>query len=275
MERRRLLASLGVEINLIAKDHFGADWYVEVSGAFTSKRPGLVRTDTVRKVLGSASLLSKRGFSPFIVLTTHLPRPGSAGHQWIHEAGPGTIFDIIVLGSKKDFQRLRKYSEIGFDGGALPGWWSEEELSEEATAFDFTASAGIDTISYLSPEGLKVTSFGHYVELLIPSRDRDGRSLDPVQIATVHRDLVKWLADRNGGLFSQQVNGAWLDEQCRQVDENLISVRSWSGSAVESFELEPLIARMLEDLDQESICAIVDGQMLIYSKQPEPVRIPT
>ena len=47
----------GVTINFIAKDADDVEWYFDVSGAFTSTRGGLLRTDTVWKTLGRAHVL--------------------------------------------------------------------------------------------------------------------------------------------------------------------------------------------------------------------------
>lgn len=73
----------GVEVNLVATDAHGERWYFDVSGAFTSTRPGLRRTDTVWKALGKIAVLKQRGVSPdrIVLLSTDLPPRGSAGHH--------------------------------------------------------------------------------------------------------------------------------------------------------------------------------------------------
>src|SRR5207302_1909318 len=48
---------LGVTINFIAEDVTGESWYFDVSGAFTTTRGGLLRTDTLWKSLGRANVL--------------------------------------------------------------------------------------------------------------------------------------------------------------------------------------------------------------------------
>lgn len=74
----------GVEVNLVATDKDGERWYFDVSGAFTSTRPGLRRTDTVWKALGKIAVLRQRPeVSPnrIVLLSTDLPPRGSAGHH--------------------------------------------------------------------------------------------------------------------------------------------------------------------------------------------------
>ena len=50
----------GVTINFIATDADDVEWYFDVSGAFTSTRGGLLRTDTVWKSLGRVRTCSPR-----------------------------------------------------------------------------------------------------------------------------------------------------------------------------------------------------------------------
>lgn len=71
----------GVEVNVIAADGNGDDWAFDVSGAFTSNRAGLKRTDTLWKALGKASVLHvEPSFDlPVVLLTTDRPARASAG----------------------------------------------------------------------------------------------------------------------------------------------------------------------------------------------------
>ncbi|HEY6532251.1 MAG TPA: site-specific DNA-methyltransferase, partial [Acidimicrobiales bacterium] len=71
----------GVEVNFVAADAHGDDWAFDVSGAFTSNRAGLKRTDTLWKALGKAAVLHlDPDFDlPLVLLTTDAPTRGSAG----------------------------------------------------------------------------------------------------------------------------------------------------------------------------------------------------
>ena len=71
----------GVEINVIAADRNGDDWAFDISGAFSSNRAGLKRTDTLWKALGKASVLhvDPTFDMPVVLLTTDAPTRGSAG----------------------------------------------------------------------------------------------------------------------------------------------------------------------------------------------------
>lgn len=70
----------GVEVNFAATDKLGTRWFFDVSGGFTSSRPGLKRTDTLWKALGKALVLHETDPTvPLVLLTTHAPPAKSSG----------------------------------------------------------------------------------------------------------------------------------------------------------------------------------------------------
>jgi site-specific DNA-methyltransferase (adenine-specific) len=104
--------SSGVEINFSAVDRKGRTWYFDVSGAFTSTRPGLRRTDTLWKALGKAAVLreGKLANARLVFLTTDLPPKGSAGDAALR-AGRGTIYhDAVSMLSLQGQARLAEYA---------------------------------------------------------------------------------------------------------------------------------------------------------------------
>ena len=103
----------GVEINFLARDASGNRWFFDVSGGFTSNRPGLRRTDTLWKALGKAAVLnSAYPAARLVLLTTNAPARNSAGDAALSELRGATkaIRDVIVLSSAQDLQRLRGYA---------------------------------------------------------------------------------------------------------------------------------------------------------------------
>ena len=68
-------------INLVALDVVGRPWNFDVTGAFTTTRGGLLRSDSVWKSLGKVSVLTNNAYGadglhgPVVLLTSHLPRP--------------------------------------------------------------------------------------------------------------------------------------------------------------------------------------------------------
>jgi DNA modification methylase len=102
----------GVVINFIATDADDVEWYFDVSGAFTSTRGGLLRTDTVWKSLGRAHVLAQNVKGPIVFLTSHIPRPGSEGDVALRKA-EDIVFDVIEMRSTAGYESLRKYAAGG------------------------------------------------------------------------------------------------------------------------------------------------------------------
>jgi site-specific DNA-methyltransferase (adenine-specific) len=77
----------GVEVTFSVRDVSGRRLLVDCSGAFTSSRPGLQRTDTLWKALGKASVLSSLAERDedgdaevdLVLVSTDLPTPRSTG----------------------------------------------------------------------------------------------------------------------------------------------------------------------------------------------------
>lgn len=110
---------LGIVLNFVATDKSGDDWAFDVSGAFTSSRAGLRRTDTLWKSLAKASVLHESATGlPLVLLTTDAPAKGTAGHQALKVmSGSGKpVFDLIELLNIDDQARLHDYAIDGRPG---------------------------------------------------------------------------------------------------------------------------------------------------------------
>jgi site-specific DNA-methyltransferase (adenine-specific) len=114
-ENKRL--DFGVEVNFAAEDKTGREWLFDVSGAFTSTRAGLQRTDTLWKALGKATVVhNTRAATRYVLLTTDKPTPNSTGGKALKTV-VGTdirakpIYDVIGLRLPEDFDRLCHYAE--------------------------------------------------------------------------------------------------------------------------------------------------------------------
>jgi site-specific DNA-methyltransferase (adenine-specific) len=117
------LRGTGVTINFIATDRDDVTWYFDVSGAFTSTRGGLLRTDTVWKTLGRAHVLRGKLNGPLVFLTSHLPKKGSEGDVALRAAAEqGGFFDAIEMRSADGYERLRKYAAGGHSDVPLAGF---------------------------------------------------------------------------------------------------------------------------------------------------------
>jgi DNA modification methylase len=117
---------LGIVLNFVATDRTGEDWAFDVSGAFTSNRAGLRRTDTLWKSLGKAGVLHESQVQdggdrmPLVLLTTDAPAKGTSGYQALRVMrGEGRpVFDLVELLNADDQTRLRTYAVYGRGGVA-------------------------------------------------------------------------------------------------------------------------------------------------------------
>lgn len=106
----------GIEVNFRASDANGEWWYFDVSGAFTSTRPGLKRTDTLWKALGKAAVLrSNAQFRnvPLVLITTDVPARGTAGDEALRSVQPELVTDVIEMSSDADITRLYTHAKRG------------------------------------------------------------------------------------------------------------------------------------------------------------------
>ena len=121
------LRGTGVQFSFLVEDRIGGEWWVDVAGAFTTVRPGLLRADTLWKALGRASVLAASAPSArLLLLTPHLPRPRSDGDRTLRTLGPGTVFDALELFDESTSARLARYAA----GAETPmaGFWTESEI---------------------------------------------------------------------------------------------------------------------------------------------------
>jgi site-specific DNA-methyltransferase (adenine-specific) len=100
---------LGVQVNFEVRDPEGRPCIrFDVSGTFSSHRPGLLRTDTLWKAIGKAAVIHEEGV-PLVLLTTDKPAKNSAGaHALQRVTGKGNLIDdVIDLFDADDLERLQ------------------------------------------------------------------------------------------------------------------------------------------------------------------------
>ncbi len=122
------IGGLGIQFNFLVENRRGQRWYVDVSGAFTTVRPGLRRTDTLWKTLGRAHVHFMAGDgTPLLVMTSNLPKPGSEGRKALEAVGPQSVFDALEIYREWDRLRLRDY---GKQENPVPieGFWTHHQI---------------------------------------------------------------------------------------------------------------------------------------------------
>ena len=121
------LSKLGIQFNFEVLDEEGRPFFVDVSGAFTTARPGLIRTDTLWKTLGRAHVLSSAPIDArLLVLTSNLPNPNSPGDRALRAVGPASVFDAVEMFDPAGRDRLAAYAQ---GSPQLPGFWTDADLA--------------------------------------------------------------------------------------------------------------------------------------------------
>ena len=114
--RQKAKFPVGVEANFVGTDDAGCEWIFDVSGAFSTSRPGLERTDTLWKALGKAAILGTQYPDPerpcrYVLLTTDVPKAGSVGAKALRTAqADGLIWDVLVLDRPQTVAELLHYA---------------------------------------------------------------------------------------------------------------------------------------------------------------------
>jgi len=105
---RVVVPEAGIEIDQEAVAPSGRTIWFEYKGSLQGHRPGLLRTDTLKKAIANGALLGAvAGHPPFVVLTSHLPEAG-AGLAMLDAARVlGFLHDVICVYRPGDAARLR------------------------------------------------------------------------------------------------------------------------------------------------------------------------
>ncbi len=105
---RVVVAELGVEIDREAVSPHGRTIWFEYKGSVQGPRPGLLRTDTLKKAIANGALLrSLPERPPFVVLSSHLPKAGSGRAMLNTAVRLGYLDDVICVYDPADAVRLK------------------------------------------------------------------------------------------------------------------------------------------------------------------------
>lgn len=107
---RRVLTEVGVEIDQEAVSPTGRVVWFEYKGSVQGNRPGLRRTDTLKKAVANGALLrALPDPAPYVVISSHLPEAGS-GAAMLQAALELRYFaDVIWLYDPSATARLRRW----------------------------------------------------------------------------------------------------------------------------------------------------------------------
>lgn len=105
------VSSLGCEFDAELTSSSGAKYWCEFKGSWHGPRPGLLRTDTVKKALCDVLLahVDDEDHPPVLILTSHLPASGLSGEVMLDVAKKcGALLDVICVSDPSDMARLKK-----------------------------------------------------------------------------------------------------------------------------------------------------------------------
>jgi hypothetical protein len=123
LQGKKTIHKNGVEVDQVARNRKGIPFYFEFKGSRDGPRPGLIRTDSMKKALCNAFLLARLSLRPFVIMTSHKPKQYSASFQMLRSADE-VVFDVICLSDRVDLRRLEQY--VDFDNEAITGWDEEK-----------------------------------------------------------------------------------------------------------------------------------------------------
>ena len=106
-DQRVVFPECGVEVDLILENPQGIAFFAECKGSFRD-RPGLQRTDTLKKAIANMVLLDACGIGPLMVLTSHRPADG-VGVAMLRIAQRVAPFEVIV--PRDDYRRLSRLAQ--------------------------------------------------------------------------------------------------------------------------------------------------------------------
>ncbi len=90
------IADAGVEVDLIGTNRHEISFFFTCKGSYRGRRPGVRRTDTLKKAIAEAYALHQQGWGPVVLLTSHLPNT-AGGRTLLASVDPAVLFDAIEL----------------------------------------------------------------------------------------------------------------------------------------------------------------------------------
>lgn len=107
---RRILPEVGVEIDQEAMAPGGTLVWFEYKGSIQGHRPGLRRTDTMKKAIANGALLRALADpAPYVVITSHLPEAGSGAAMLTAAKELRYLADVVCLYDPTSTTRLKRW----------------------------------------------------------------------------------------------------------------------------------------------------------------------
>ncbi|HEV3312872.1 MAG TPA: hypothetical protein VG815_20370 [Chloroflexota bacterium] len=266
LRANEVLKDLGVTVNFIGLDQANREWCFDVSGAFTSSRAGLIRTDTMWKTLGRANVLHQVGVQRLVLLTTNLPKPNSTGHHAL-SAAASTFFDAIEMLTPEGKARLALYAQAAVNQ-PLPGLRPASQLYSGLTSRTIGAELQIrvplvEVASALPARAsVDLVVMPNRLKVFLPSKTASGAPLDrSVRQASGER-IRTLLSTCAGGCTLSPGLGSWLDPIGGEMFEDVILVESYAENPFPDAVVSAIVQVLVDDLGQHTAALIVNDAMI-------------
>lgn len=106
LERERFPA-IGVDVDRAAWSPSGRTIWFEYKGSVRGSRPGLIRTDTLKKAIANGALIHTMDEPcPYVVLASHVPARGAGMAMLERALRAGYLTDVICIYDPADVARL-------------------------------------------------------------------------------------------------------------------------------------------------------------------------
>jgi hypothetical protein len=265
---------LGITVNFEAVDPAGMAWYFDVSGAFTTRRGGLLRTDTVYKTLGRAAVLASADLTPVVLLTTNVPMRGSAGDKALRAVGAALVFDVIEMVTTDGRARLCQYGIGNAHHRPLPGFWTAQDLYGDSLERSGTQGEALsvpfnltnDPFADLS-ESFQISDLPHRIRVYLPSKTKEGHPIRSGVRSAVGARIQEILSEECGGCTSQEAHGHWVDPLGGVAYEDVQVIESYSPDVPSRATLQEVIELILRDLEQEAAAIVVGERMMQFTER--------
>lgn len=257
---------IGVTVNFVGADAADQDWHFDVSGAFTSRRAGLIRTDTTWKTLGRANVLHQAGIDRVVLLTTNLPIAGSVGDLALRAAS-GTFFDAIEMMTPEGKARLALYAR-GKVESPLPGLRSPSSvysgLREVKVGRELQVRVPVPELAPTLPDRVRLDAkvMPNRVKIFLPSKTASGAAVVKSDRESAGERIRALLSAFAGGCTMSPGIGSWIDPIGGEMFEDVILVEAYAQDPFPDQLISQALDVLFDDLGQHTAALIVNDAMV-------------
>jgi Holliday junction resolvase-like predicted endonuclease len=88
------------QVDFVARTSSGVEFWVEAKGSWQGRTKGLERSDTTKKAVANGwhlTYVHGEDRPPYVLITSHLPKPGTVAAREIEDAEHAGLFSAVIL----------------------------------------------------------------------------------------------------------------------------------------------------------------------------------